>query len=85
MHQQLLAFVVATFLAALPVRAGAKRFLCCDYPGGQVCIVSAQGEIEWRATAKNPQDCWLLPNGNVLFCHLNGADRKSTRLNSSHT
>ena len=64
---------VATFLAALPVRAGAKRFLCCDYPGGQVCIVSAQGEIEWRATAKNPQDCWLLPNGNVLFCHLNGA------------
>ena len=73
MHQQLLAFVVATFLAALPVKADAKRFLCCDYPGGQVCIVSAQGEIEWRATAKNPQDCWLLPNGNVLFCHLNGA------------
>ena len=53
--------------------SGAKRFLCCDYPGGQVCIVSAKGEIEWRATAKNPQDCWLLANGNVLFCHVGGA------------
>ncbi|MFA6544257.1 MAG: hypothetical protein WCS99_07515 [Limisphaerales bacterium] len=53
--------------------AGAKRFLCCDYPGGQICIVSAKGGIEWRATAKNPQDCWLLPNGNILFCHISGA------------
>ena len=49
------------------------RFLCCDYNGDQVCLVSAEGKIEWRAEAKHPQDCWLLPNGNVLFAHLSGA------------
>ena len=49
------------------------RFLCCDYNGDQVCIVGADGQIEWRVEAKHPQDCWLLPNGNVLFAYLNGA------------
>lgn len=84
MHKQLLALALASFLTAPAVAAdhapGAKRFLCCDYNGGQVCIVSAKGEIEWRATAKAPQDCWLLPNGNVLFCHVGGA-REMTRDN----
>ena len=49
------------------------RFLCCDYNGDQVCLVSADGEIEWRAEAKHPQDCWLLPNGNILFAYVDGA------------
>lgn len=49
------------------------RFLCCDYNGDQVCLVSADGEIEWRAEARHPQDCWLLPNGNILFAHVDGA------------
>lgn len=49
------------------------RFLCCDYNGDQVCLVSADGTIEWKTEAKHPQDCWLLPNGNILFAHLNGA------------
>lgn len=49
------------------------RFLCCDYSGGKVCLVSADGKIEWQAEAKHPQDCWLLPNGNVLFAYVGGA------------
>jgi hypothetical protein len=59
---------------ALTVSAlAAPRFLCCDYNGGHVSIVAADGSIEWQVDAKNPQDCWLLPNGNILFAYLNGA------------
>jgi hypothetical protein len=49
------------------------RFLCCDYSGDKVCIVSADGKIEWQVEARHPQDCWLLPNGNVLFAYVGGA------------
>src|SRR5689334_16836700 len=51
----------------------AHPFLCCDYNGGKVCVVSAAGEIEWEFAAKNPQDCWKLPNGNILFAYMGGA------------
>lgn len=50
-----------------------RPFLCCDYPGGKVCIVSADGKIEWQYDCKNPQDCWRMPNGNILFCFVSGA------------
>jgi hypothetical protein len=43
------------------------RFLCSDYSGGKVCIVNAEGEIEWQIPARIPQDCWMLPTGNILF------------------
>ncbi|MEI6714140.1 MAG: hypothetical protein WCO60_10335 [Verrucomicrobiota bacterium] len=59
--------------AATDSLAGAKRFLCTDYAGGKVCLVNTKGEIEWQTFAKSPQDCWLLPNGNILFCHVGGA------------
>ena len=36
-------------------------------------MVSEQGKIEWQYDCKNPQDCWRLPNGNYLFCFINGA------------
>lgn len=49
------------------------RFLCCDYQGNKVAIVSSEGAVEWEATGPNPQDCWMLSNGNVLFCHRDGA------------
>ncbi len=52
---------------------GARPFLCCDYGGGKVCVVSAEGKIEWEYPCKNPQDCWALPNGNYLFCFVSGA------------
>src|SRR5258708_7675343 len=53
--------------------APSRSFLCCDHNGNQVCIVSADGTIEWRMEAKAPQDCWKLPSGNILFCHRDGA------------
>ena len=50
-----------------------RSFLCCDHNGGQVCVVSADGAVMWRMAARSPQDCWKLPNGNILFCHAGGA------------
>src|SRR3989440_607868 len=49
------------------------RFLCCDSQGNKVAIIAADGSVEWEFAAQTPQDCWLLPNGNVLFCYRNGA------------
>jgi hypothetical protein len=58
----------------LPLTASAAHpFLCCDYNGGKVAIVSATGQIEWEYACKNPQDCWRLPSGNILFCFASGA------------
>ena len=68
-HPLLLIVLGATAFAA---RAG-HPFLCCDYNGGKVCIVSAEGKIEWQYDCKSPQDCWRLPNGNILLCHVSGA------------
>ena len=53
------------------------RFLCCDYQGNKVAILAADGSIEWEFPAQTPQDCWFLPNGNVLFCYQNGAKEVS--------
>lgn len=55
------------------------RFLCCDYQGNKVAIVSSDGSIEWDFTATTPQDCWMLANGNVLFCHQDGAKEVSPK------
>src|SRR5471030_1619836 len=65
----LILFCVATFA---PLQA-ARPFLCCDYNGDKVAIVSVDGKIEWEYTAKHPQDCWLLPNGNYLIAYVAGA------------
>ncbi|MBL9202663.1 MAG: hypothetical protein JNL39_19275 [Opitutaceae bacterium] len=51
----------------------AHPFLCTDSAGGKVALVSAEGKIEWEVAYKHPQDCWRLPNGNFLFCHVRGA------------
>jgi hypothetical protein len=51
----------------------ARPILCCDYGGNKVTILSATGEIEWQVEAKHPQDCWRLPNGNILFAYHGGA------------
>src|SRR2546423_1338220 len=66
-----LALALAVFSLAHFAFAG-PRFLNCDYNGGHVSIVAADGSIEWQVDAKSPQDCWLLPNGNILFAYLNG-------------
>ncbi len=70
-----LAFLCLALL--LPVRsahaAGARPFLCCDHNGGKVAIVAADGKVEWEYACRAPQDCWQLPNGNILFCFATGA------------
>ena len=53
------------------------RFLCCDYQGNKVAIIAADGSVEWEFAAQTPQDCWMLPNGNVLVCYANGAKEVS--------
>ncbi len=64
---------LATFLTLVATARAAHPFLCCDYNGGKVCVVSAEGKIEWEYPCKAPQDCWQLPNGNFLFCFVSGA------------
>jgi hypothetical protein len=51
-----------------PVQSGqGHRALVGDYSGGKVCIIDADGKVEWQYPAKNANDAWMLPNGNVLF------------------
>lgn len=64
--------LLATALLATSLHA-AHPALVCDYGGDKVCILSADGKIEWQVEAKHPQDCWRLPNGNILFAYVNGA------------
>lgn len=61
------------FLCLAPFVNASPRFLCCDYNGGKVAIVSSEGAIEWEYPCKAPQDCWKLDNGNILFCFATGA------------
>lgn len=65
--------LTAVFFAGLFTLQAARPFLCCDYNGGKVCAVSAEGKIEWEYACKAPQDCWRLPSGNYLFCFVSGA------------
>jgi len=65
--------IFAALLALAITASAAHPFLCCDYGGGKVCVVSAEGKIEWQWDCKAPQDCWKLPNGNYLFCFVSGA------------
>jgi len=65
--------LLAVLFALVSTAPAAHPFLCCDYGGGKVCVVSAEGKIEWQWDCKSPQDCWKLPNGNYLFCFVSGA------------
>ena len=71
--KKLIAFLVAFVVLVSPAARAAHPFLCCDYSGDKVCVVSAEGVIEWQYDCKHPQDCWKLPNGNYLFCFVSGA------------
>ena len=51
----------------------AHPFLCADYGQGKVFVVSAAGKVQWSYALRSPQDVWLLPNGNFLFSHVQGA------------
>ena len=71
MHR-LHAVVAFLTLGALPAFA-AHPFFCTDSAGNQVALVSAAGKVEWTFPCQHPQDCWVLANGNFLFCHAGGA------------
>ena len=60
------------FAAAFSAQAG-HPFLCCDYVGKKVALVSEDGKVQWTFPCVNPQDCWRLPSGNFLFCFQTGA------------
>jgi hypothetical protein len=47
--------------------AEGHRFACTDYSQGKACVVAADGKIEWEYPAKDCNDIWVLPNGNLLF------------------
>lgn len=64
--------VAVSFALVTAVRA-AHPFLCTDASGNKVALVSAEGKIEWEYECRHPQDCWVLANGNFLFCHEGGA------------
>lgn len=70
--EQILLSSCILLAALLPLRAQ-HPFLCTDSVANKVCVVSAEGKIEWEFACTHPQDCWRLPNGNYLFCYQSGA------------
>jgi len=50
-----------------------KPFACADFGGNKICLVDRNGQITWQYPATKPQDVWVLPNGNILFSHVEGA------------
>jgi hypothetical protein len=64
------------WLAAAPAFA-AHPFFCTDSAGNKVAVVDADGKIEWEFKCQHPQDCWVLADGHLLFCHAHGAFEKT--------
>ena len=58
---------IALLCGAAFARADGHRFACADYSQGKVCIVGADAKVEWEYPAKDSNDVWMLPNGNLLF------------------
>ncbi len=73
MVRRLKGWLLAGIFSAGTALQAAHPFLCCDYNGGRVAVVSAKGAVEWEYMCKAPQDCWRLPSGNYLFCFSTGA------------
>ncbi len=79
--------VVALFClsVALPVFGAAEiqgkghRFACVDYSGHKAFIVSAEGRVEWECPGiGNPNDLWVLPNGNTVMSNWLGHGKFGT-------
>jgi hypothetical protein len=51
-----------------PVQRGqGHQFACTDYSGNKVFLVNPDGKATWEYPARNCNDLWVLPNGNLLF------------------
>lgn len=57
---------------------GPRKILATSHALQKVCIFDEQGERTWDYDAPNPQDVWMLPNGNILTTWLHGV-REVTR------
>jgi hypothetical protein len=66
-------FLLVALTATASTSRAAHPLLICDSGNNRVCVLSAEGKIEWEYPAVHPQDCWRLPNGNYLFCFRDGA------------
>ena len=64
--------------SALGAAETGHPFLAADYTGNKVCIISADGKLDWEFPTPNSTDVWMLPNGNILFSQRDGA-REVTR------
>jgi len=60
-------------LSLAGVSHAAHPFFCTDAGGNQVALVDASGKVQWTYPAEHPQDCWVLGNGDFLFCYRGGA------------
>jgi hypothetical protein len=47
-------------------------FLCADYGGNMIRIISVEGQSVWEYPANKPLDAWQMPDGNILFSHIRG-------------
>jgi hypothetical protein len=57
---------------------GPHAFLGTSHARRMIYIMDGEGRIVWDYVVPNPQDVWMLPNGNVLTTHLRGV-REVTR------
>jgi hypothetical protein len=61
------ALILAAIASPLYAAEPGHRLLAADREKGHVCILSADGKVEWEFPNKHDvHDIWLLPNGNVL-------------------
>jgi Mal s 1 allergenic protein-like len=61
------ALILAVFASPLFAAEPGHRLLAADREKGHVCILAADGKVEWEFPNKHDvHDLWLLPNGNVL-------------------
>lgn len=58
---------MAMFVAAGAAPAAEREFVCSDYTQGKIFVIAADGHIAWQQPAPTCNDCWVLPNGNILF------------------
>ncbi|MEO5917721.1 MAG: hypothetical protein ABIS50_26050 [Luteolibacter sp.] len=73
-----ISILLVALLSVAPFARADHPFLCTDSVAGKVCVVSAEGKIEWEHSCNHPQDCWRLPSGNYLFSHSGGALEMTT-------
>jgi hypothetical protein len=67
MRQTALSLVVFASSSLFAADPPGHRLLAADREKGHVCILSADGKVEWEFPNKHDvHDLWLLPNGNVL-------------------